>query len=80
MHRTPPDVLRAQLPPMLLVTAALDPLHDEGEAFARKAQQAGILDVQLLRMERTIHGFFGRWCTQSEAGMKAVAQWIEGAC
>ncbi len=46
----------AGLPPMLLVTAGLDPLRDEGRAFAAKAIEAGC-DVTYREMAGTIHGF-----------------------
>jgi acetyl esterase len=46
----------AGLPPMLLVTASLDPLRDEGRAFAAKAIEAGV-QVAYREVEGTIHGF-----------------------
>jgi acetyl esterase len=44
------------LPPTYLVTAGLDPLRDEGEAFAAKLEQAGV-PVVLRRQYGLMHGF-----------------------
>ena len=68
----------AGLPPTWLVTAALDPLRDEGRAFAAKAIEAGV-QLTYREYEGTIHGF----CTYRKAvpsaqadvaGMLAVAK------
>jgi acetyl esterase len=43
-------------PPALLMSGGLDPLRDEGEAYGRKLQGAGIA-TELIRCEGLVHGF-----------------------
>ena len=78
MNRAPKETLQA-LPPMLVMTAGLDPLRDEGEAFVAKAQEAGA-SASLVRFDRTIHGFFGRMCSHGSSGIKHAAEWFDKTC
>lgn len=55
------------LPAALVMTAEFDPLRDEGEAYARRLQEAGA-NVTCQRYDGLIHGFF------SQARMIPAAQ------
>jgi acetyl esterase len=64
LYRTPSDDPRANCligaaapgVPLLVHTAALDPLRDQGRAYAAKAQSEGV-PVRYLEAEGLIHGF-----------------------
>jgi acetyl esterase len=60
------------LPPAFILTVAADVLRDEGEAYARALEAAGV-PVTLRRYDGPIHGFF-RWLAKSRLSREAVAE------
>ena len=65
----------AGLPPALVITAEFDPLRDEGEAYAKRLEAAGV-KTKLSRYDGTIHGFFAM-TGFIDLGKKAVAEAAE---
>ena len=60
------------MPPAFVLTVQDDVLRDEGEAYARALEAAGV-PVELRRYDGVIHGFF-RWMAKSRRARAAVAE------
>jgi acetyl esterase len=60
------------LPPAFILTVRDDVLRDEGEAYARALEAAGV-PVTLRRYDGAVHGFF-RWLEKAEISRRAVAE------
>ena len=59
------------LPPAMVITAEFDPLRDEGQAYAKRLQEAGVI-VTTSYYEGLIHGFF--WMAGAlDAGKQLIA-------
>src|SRR3954471_1648477 len=66
------DADLGKVAPALVITAEYDPLRDEGEAYGKRLEQAGV-PVTVTRYEGQIHGFFSM-TAMLDGAKKAVDQ------
>jgi len=73
--------LGGELPPLLLVTAQVDPLRDEGRLYANKLRDAGH-DVKYVEYKGVIHGFLSLYMifNESKQAMRLTDTFIDNCC
>jgi acetyl esterase len=73
-----PDV--SGLAPAIMIAAQIDPLRDEGKAYASKLRNAGV-PVNYHLYEGVIHGFFnmGGFCDQGNVAVAQVVDALQSA-
>lgn len=65
----------AGLPPAFIITAEIDPLRDEGEAYGQLLRNAGV-NVKVKRYDGVCHGFLS-FASMVDAGKRGIADCCE---
>lgn len=70
--------LTGEIPPLLILTAQVDPLRDDGRMYARKLEEAG-QEVSYREFDGLIHGFFNLYMIFPEGreSMRLVRDFID---
>jgi acetyl esterase len=66
------------LPPALVIVASNDPLHDEGERYARRLLAAGV-PAERVRFDGVEHGFFSSTLDAARAARAVVSETLARA-
>jgi acetyl esterase len=74
------DAVLAKMPPTFILTAEFDPLRDEGDAYAQRLRQVGVL-VQYECAASTIHAFvlFAGFIAKGADAIERIGQAIREA-
>jgi acetyl esterase len=66
------------LPPAYVLTAGADPLRDEGDEYAERLRQAGVV-VAYRHFPGQFHGFFtmGKLLNQANVAVSEIAAWLK---